>query len=244
MVLTGRRFWYLMAGYAASACAVLSVPAEAGNMPVPMTVASVAQMNPSASQPVFSEISAQAMDFMRAGRAGDALAVLEPVSSQLAALTKAKAGRVTCQQGQRGKQLLDADLCQALYLRAFAFTELGRRADAVEALEQLTVLSPEYPRYFVELAYAYRVGGDKVKALATYQHAASLAEKPALREENKRYHAAALRGVGYLLIEQGDLAGAEAAYRASLADDPDSKIAIKELSFIARKRADGEQKGG
>jgi predicted Zn-dependent protease len=48
----------------------------------------------------------------------------------------------------------------------------------VEALEQLTALSPDYPRYFVELAYAYRAQGDKAKALATYSHAADLAARP------------------------------------------------------------------
>jgi len=110
----------------------------------------------------------------------------------------------------------------------------------VEALEQLTALSPDYPRYFVELAYAYRAGGDKAKALATYTRAAAIASKP----DMARYRAAALRGIGYLLVDKGDLAGAEKAYRASLSDDPASQIAANELKFIARKRADVEMKGG
>jgi tetratricopeptide (TPR) repeat protein len=141
--------------------------------------------------------------------------------------------------------VLDAETCNALYLRAFAFTELGRRADAVEALEQLTALSPDYPRYFVELAYAYRAQGDKAKALATYSHAADA--RPETREANRRYHGAALRGIGYLLVDKGDLSGAEKAYRASLIDDPDNKIATSELAMIARRMADssrGMEKGG
>jgi tetratricopeptide (TPR) repeat protein len=186
-------------------------------------------------------VAQSAMDLMRAGRAADALALLEPAAAHLGKF--AGSARAYCAHDgsmMRGARVLDADTCDALYLRAFALTELGRRADAVDALQQLTALSPDYPRYFVELAFAYRASGEKDKALATYSRAVAIATKP----EMARYRAAALRGIGYMLVDKGDLGGAEKAYRASLQDDPNSQIAVNELKFIARKRADVEMKGG
>ena len=172
-----------------------------------------------------------AMDLMRKGRAADALALLEPAAQRFAGV--AKQGSARC-----GKQGLDAETCDALFLRAFALTELGRRSDAIEALQQLTRLSPDAPRYVVELAYAYRASGDKDAAMATYAAAVKVASRPAA-VDGAKYRAAALRGMGYLLVDKGDLAGGEKAYRASLRDDPESKIAAGELAFIARKRAAG-----
>jgi len=104
----------------------------------------------------------------------------------------------------------------------------------------LTQLSPDYPRYFVELAYAYRAGGDKSSAMETYRHAADLASAPG----QQKYRAAALRGIGNLLVDKGDLEGGEKAYRDSLSDEPQNKVALGELQYIARKRGAMEQKGG
>jgi len=50
----------------------------------------------------------------------------------------------------------------------------------------------------------------------------------------------ALRGVGYVLIEMGDLDGAQRAYEAALAIDPGNATATSELDYIARRRASQE----
>lgn len=176
-----------------------------------------------------------AMDLMRKGRAADALALLEPAAQRFAGFAK-QGGARCARQGLHGARVLDAETCDALFLRAFALTELGRRSDAIEALQQLTRLSPDAPRYVVELAYAYRANGDKDAAMATYAAAVKVASR-ASAVDGRKYRAAALRGMGYLLVDKGDLAGGEQAYRASLSDDPDSKIAAGELAYIARKRA-------
>ncbi|WDF71095.1 tetratricopeptide repeat protein [Novosphingobium sp. KACC 22771] len=238
---TGKRIWLLLAGYAVSAAGVLAVPAYAADLASPVTMAAAVQVETPATSMALSPVAA-AMDLMRSGRSADALALLEPAMGKLRSAAKSGA-RPYCQHdgsAARGVRVLDADLCDALYLRAFAFTELGRRADAVEALEQLTQLSPDYPRYFVELAYAYRASGDKAGAMETYRHAAELASAPG----QQKYRAAALRGIGNLLVDKGDLEGGEKAYRDSLSDDPQNKIALGELQYIARKRAASEQKGG
>lgn len=238
---TGKRIWLLLAGYAVSAAGVLAIPAQAADLATPVTMAAAVQVESPSTSMALSPVAA-AMDLMRSGRSADALALLEPAMGKLQGMSKGSA-RPYCQHDgsiARGVRVLDADLCDALYLRAFALTELGRRTDAVEALEQLTQLSPDYPRYFVELAYAYRASGDKAGAMETYRHAAELASAPG----QQKYRAAALRGIGNLLVDKGDLEGGEKAYRDSLSDDPQNKVALGELQYIARKRAAMEQKGG
>ncbi|NOW46882.1 tetratricopeptide (TPR) repeat protein [Novosphingobium sp. SG751A] len=220
---------------------MLAIPAQAADLATPVTMAAAVQVESPSTSMALSPVAA-AMDLMRSGRSADALALLEPAMGKLQGMSKGSA-RPYCQHDgsiARGVRVLDADLCDALYLRAFALTELGRRTDAVEALEQLTQLSPDYPRYFVELAYAYRASGDKAGAMETYRHAAELASAPG----QQKYRAAALRGIGNLLVDKGDLEGGEKAYRDSLSDDPQNKVALGELQYIARKRAAMEQKGG
>lgn len=39
-----------------------------------------------------------------------------------------------------------------------------------------------------------------------------------------------------MLVEKGDLNGAEKAYKQSLKDEPDSTVARNELDFIAQQR--------
>lgn len=254
MLRTGRRWMGVAAAVSALVAGYPALAADAAGTTSLAAAAAVANSAAAQSQTLQGTVTQNAMDLMRSGRAADALALLEPVAARFAAQARGPGAHAYCAHdaasgGPKGARVVDAQTCDALYLRAFAFTELGRRADAVEALEQLTALSPDYPRYLVELAYAYRAGGDKAKAMATYSHAAELAARPQTREANRRYHAAALRGIGYLLVDQGDLAGAEKAYRASLIDDPDNKIATSELAMIARRLADAsrggmEQKGG
>lgn len=239
---TGKRIWLLLAGYAVSAAGVLAVPAHAADLAAPVTMAAAVQVESPSNAMALSPVAA-AMDLMRNGRSADALALLEPAMGKLKAAGKVGGAKPYCQHDgsvARGVRVLDADLCDALYLRAFALTELGRKADAVEAMEQLTQLSPDYPRYFVELAYAYRASGDKAAAMETYRHAAQLASAPG----QQKYRAAALRGIGNLLVDSGDLEGGEKAYRDSLNDDPQNRIALGELQYIARKRGAMEQKGG
>jgi tetratricopeptide (TPR) repeat protein len=230
----------LVMGLMAAGAALVGAQAQANDLPAAVTMAATVQIergvDEAAARPL--SLSENAMNLMRAGRSADALAILEPAAQKLAAF--AKGSRAACLQdgaAPRGAVLLDGETCNALYLRAFALTELGRRYDAIEALQQLTALSPSYPRYMVELAYAYRANGDNDAALATYSKAAAMAALPANRDANKRYRAAALRGIGYLLVEKGDLVGGENAYRESLRDDPESKIAANELNYIARKKA-------
>jgi tetratricopeptide (TPR) repeat protein len=216
-------------------------PAQAADLATPVTMAAAVQVESPSFDGSFSDCGGHGSDAI--GAFCRCAGVARTGNGQAANGGQGQRRKAYCQHDglvARGVKVLDADLCDALYLRAFALTELGRRTDAIEALEQLTQLSPDYPRYFVELAYAYRAGGDKASAMETYRHAAELASAPG----QQKYRAAALRGIGYLLVDKGDLEGGEKAYRDSLSDDPQNKIALGELQYIARKRGAMEQKGG
>ena len=228
MLRSGRRMREVGAVCALLAVALPGNPVQASVFEVPLALAGAARIETPAAQ-TQNSINA-AKDLMRAGRAEDALAVLETATASLVPKGKRTGWRLGAVEGE------------ALYLRAFALTELGRRTDAVEALEQLVALAPQSLRYKVELAFAYRKAGDWEKALDTYRRATAGAAQGG--EDAQRYRAAALRGVGYILVDRGDLRGAEQAYRDSLAFDPASQNAANELKLIARKRAELEQRGG
>lgn len=122
-------------------------------------------------------------------------------------------------------------LCEALFIKAYALNELKREPEAVATLEQLTALAPLHAHYFVELGYAYRMTGAPDKAMIAYRAAFDSSKTPGL-DDAKADRAAALRGIGYLLIDKNDLDGAADSYRKSLEEDPSSAIAKSELDYI------------
>ena len=122
-------------------------------------------------------------------------------------------------------------LCEALFIKAYALNELKRETDGVATLEKLTALAPLHAHYFVELGYGYRMIGAPDKAMVAYRAAFDNSKAPGL-EDAKADRAAALRGIGYLLIDKNDLDGAADSYRKSLEEDPGSAIAKSELEYI------------
>lgn len=132
--------------------------------------------------------------------------------------------------------VLGPEVCQTYFYNSYALMEIGRKADALRILQRLTELAPMHAQYFVELGYAYRVNGRNAEAKAAYKSALEKADLAGADDEQKFFRAAAHRGIGYMLIEERDLDGAERAYKASLKDDPTSQIAKSELKFIADQR--------
>ncbi|EIZ79746.1 hypothetical protein WSK_1636 [Novosphingobium sp. Rr 2-17] len=129
-----------------------------------------------------------------------------------------------------------SEVCEAYFVRSYALTELGRKAEALASLQRLTGLAPMHAPYFVELGYAYRENGDNPKAEEAYRTAMEYAGLAENETAQKQARAAAQRGIGYILIEKGDLTAAKKAYEKSLKDDPDSPVAKSELAFIAEQR--------
>jgi len=194
----------------------------------------------------------KAIGAIQVGHADQAIAMLDPLLERYdAMITKARMnGLAFCgtdlsqailysalagQQKKTGT-VFGPEVCQAYYFKAFALSEVGRKADALATLQLLTALSPMDSQYFVELGYAYRQNGQNAEAEAAYRSALGYADLAEDDTVKKSLRAAAQRGIGYMLIEKGDLDGAQQAYQASLDDDPDSAVAKSELEYIAQQR--------
>ncbi|HWU04498.1 MAG TPA: hypothetical protein VN222_17290 [Novosphingobium sp.] len=135
----------------------------------------------------------------------------------------------------RAKVLLPS-ACHVLYISAYAQSEMGHFDKGMALMEKLTDLAPQNSQYLSELGFAYQRSGQATKAMGMYERARDTADLAPTPDLVKRRKAVALRGIGYLLIDKGDLDGAEKAYRTSLEIDPGNPTATNELAVIAQRR--------
>lgn len=195
----------------------------------------------------------RATELLRQHQPDQALEVLKPIvtSTQAGIAAARSTGLAYCARdmvetilysgmasaAKKNSTVFGPDQCMALYLTAFALNEKNQSAAAATLLQQLVELSPANAQYAIELGFTLRTSGDNAKARAAYEQALAAAELTTDAETQKAHRAAARRGLGYLLIEAGDLDGAEAMYRKSQDDDPNSPVAKAELDFIRQQRA-------
>ena len=107
--------------------------------------------------------------------------------------------------------------------------------EAKDVLERLLPMAPYNSQYKSELAHVLSMLGQPLRSLSLYREAESNAEFDG-KDEQAHWHAVALRGQGYALVELGRWDEAEAAYRKSLTFEPDSQLAKGELGFIRDQR--------
>jgi tetratricopeptide (TPR) repeat protein len=131
--------------------------------------------------------------------------------------------------------VLGPEWCEALFMQAYAYTELNRPAEAVASLRKAVALAPLDPRYAAELGFALRSVGDLDAALEEYQRADSVAEW-ADDDEQSRYHAVAWRGICWVHSERRAWDLAAQACRKSLEFEPGNEIALGELDYIEENR--------
>jgi tetratricopeptide (TPR) repeat protein len=109
---------------------------------------------------------------------------------------------------------------------------------ALEYLERALRLEPGNPQVLCEKAQALAHLGRLPAALALFEQVREIG--PLV---NARDLALAHRGRGFVLIELQRLDEAEAAFQASLELEPDSRLAINELEYIAHLRQGGARAG-
>ena len=118
-----------------------------------------------------------------------------------------------------------------IFMKGFALIDLGRGDEAKAYLERALALSPEHPHYLSELAEWYKARKDWAHAYDLFQRAsdnAIIAPKADFDIEKGR----ALRGMGYVLTEQGKLDEAEKRYRECVKLNPHDEAAKGELEYI------------
>jgi Flp pilus assembly protein TadD len=217
----------------------------------PATVSASGAAPAASGQPdEVDQLLQQTVSDVRAGHNAEALVYLDPMAGAVTNRISREKDPTYCAHSSAEAKiylaratpasptvhLVQPRLCMVLFLRAYALENLHRLPEAIEQLRQLIVLEPEFPHFQVEYGAALRQAGNMVGALTAYRRAVEIA---APVKDYAPDQAAALRGIGMVLTEQGDLDGAEKAYHESLALMPGHPVALHELAYIAHLRATG-----
>jgi tetratricopeptide (TPR) repeat protein len=124
----------------------------------------------------------------------------------------------------------------AYFLKAYALQEMHLMTEAKASLSEAIKLSPHNPHYLSEMGSINQVLHDWPNAFDAFAQAekdSSLADEQSRVSERCR----ALRGQGYVLVEQKKLDEAEQKYRQCLSINPGDEKSTPELGYIAQLRA-------
>jgi tetratricopeptide (TPR) repeat protein len=139
-------------------------------------------------------------------------------------------------QGKSGAMALDVLWADAHYMKAYALYELDQLDAARESLAQALHLTPRNSRYRSELGNVHQTRQEWDEARRHYEAAEADAEfSPA--DQRVADLTRAKRGIGFVMIEQGNLDAAEAKFKECLVLDPGDRGAQNELTYIAQLRA-------
>lgn len=129
---------------------------------------------------------------------------------------------------------IDAGWCRAQYVTGYALIDLDRLPEALTAFQRLVGLAPQNSRYLNELGYILMKQKKWKESLDAYRRSEGAADLTPDRAKEER--CLALKGIGYDLVELGDLNAAEAAYRKCLNINPQDTDSPRELEYIAQQR--------
>lgn len=123
---------------------------------------------------------------------------------------------------------------RAHYYMGFLSVKRQQWDAAIDYLDRGQRLERTNPMFIFEKAKALVHAGRKPQALALYDQVTEVG--PYI---SGRHLAIARRGRGFVLIEMGDLDGAQRAFQASLEIEPDNEVALHELQYIEHLRSGG-----
>jgi tetratricopeptide (TPR) repeat protein len=125
----------------------------------------------------------------------------------------------------------------AFFLKGFALIDLNRPAEAKAMYDKALALAPMNSHYLGELAEWHKNDKNLPAALDTFARALEAADFSP--PEAKVFdQTRALRGLAFILIDQGKLDEAEARLKQALKLDPGDAKAKSELEYIADRRAE------
>lgn len=131
--------------------------------------------------------------------------------------------------------VLQSTWADAYYLKGYALIELGNADAAISALDHAILLSPASSAYLSERGHLYQLVKDWKNAQRMFEKAVEGAEHaPPSTAQSER--ARALRGVGFTLVELGQLEQAEEKFRECLRLNPTDQKAKGELMYIEQLR--------
>ena len=125
---------------------------------------------------------------------------------------------------------------EAYFNKAYALQDLRRTAEAKSNIMLAVELSPWNCKYLCELGSIYKLEKNWLKAKEVFELAEDQA--PIGPDEVKAIELGqARRGLGYVLVELGQLDEAEKKYQQCLADDPKDTKAAAELEYVRGLKA-------
>lgn len=205
---------------------------------------------PAASTPPGTGDIYRAADLIAAGKPAEAVALLDTViagqerersgeNRQVYCARSAAEGLVysgAAAQAKRAAVVLPQESCYSIFLKGYALIDLNRRDEAKVWLERAVAMAPSNAHFLGELGEWYKIRKDWATARALFQRAV---DASALSPENRQVFdkVRGMRGLGYILIEEGRLDEAEKIYRQCLQLDPTDERARRQLDYIAGQRA-------
>jgi tetratricopeptide (TPR) repeat protein len=129
---------------------------------------------------------------------------------------------------------IEAGWCRAQYVTGYALIDLERLPEALITFQRLVAFAPQNSRYLNELGYIFMKQKKWKESLDAYRRSEVAADLSPDRATEER--CLALKGIGYDLVELGDLNAAEAAYRKCLNINPQDTDSSRELEYIQEQR--------
>ena len=124
----------------------------------------------------------------------------------------------------------------AYFMKAYASEDLGRTSEAKATLQQALKMSPFNAQYLAEMGQIYAREKNWSKAEQLYREAednASLSPPVSKTDDLAK----ARRGLGYVLVELGELDEAEKKYQQCIAANPNDTKAKAELQYVRELKA-------
>ena len=134
--------------------------------------------------------------------------------------------------------ILGSDVwCTALWGKGFALIDLRRSEEAGPFLARAVEMMPVNAHFINEYAEWYKSKRDSKTSFDLFLRAWHTVGHDT-QGTDRKIAARTLRGMGYNLIEQGDLNGAERLYRQSLDYEPEATGKVqREIDYIADQKA-------
>lgn len=188
----------------------------------------------------------QAVDAIKAGKPAEALPLLDAVIADFEKanppdpnVMKFSADNMTltlmysmipAAQKKNGV-VVDGNWATAYFLKGFALIDLKRPDEALPNFDKAIALSPMDSQFLAERGEWYKSHKQWDKAYADFEaarnHAGLSNEDFQVRDEGR-----ALRGMGFVLIEQGKLKDAKKMFKEALKLNPNDEGAKGELQYI------------
>lgn len=139
-------------------------------------------------------------------------------------------------QGKQDAVVYASQMTYAHFMKAYVFVDQHRDDEAKTELDAALSLSPRNAQVLGETGTWYLRHRDWDHALQTYQRAQDAASLSTPAGE-KFERGVALRGIGYVYVEQHKLDDAERIYLQCLEVDAGDKKAANELAYVRAQKA-------